>query len=569
MAGLAILGRTGTARLRPARDEIVMRVLLALLGLWLLTTVALPLWTLLSKSFQDFHGNHVGLANYVRYVSTPSLMASFWNSLSIAVVTTAIVIPLAFVYAYALTRSCMRWRGLVQALALIPILAPSLLAAIALIHLFGNQGFLKFLLFGGTIYGAMGIVAAQVFYCFPHALMILVTALSMADARLYEAASALGASRTRTFLTVTLPGAKYGVVSACFVVFTLVITDFGIAKVIGGRFNVLATDIYKQVVGQQNFEMGAVVGMVLLLPAMLAFAVDRWVAKRQVALLTARAVPYEPKPNAIRDRALFAFCALIAACILTLLGVAVWASFIQYWPWNTALTLRHYVFSNADASGWEAYWNSLQMSALVATFGTAAIGVGAWLVEKTKGAGILRGAVHLLAMIPLAVPGLVLGIAYIFFFNAPSNPLGFVYGTMAILVLNTIAHFYTVAHLTSLQALKQMDPEFESVSASLKVSVWRTFARVTLPVIAPAVLDVWIYLFVNAMTTVSAVIFLYSTNSKLASIAVVNMDEAGFTAAAAAMAVTIVATSAAVKLLHLALDALLARTTHAWRRRTK
>ena len=195
----------------------------------------------------------------------------------------------------------MRWKGLFQALALIPILAPSLLPAISLIYLFGNQGFLKELMFGGTIYGPVGIVISQVFYCFPHALMILVASLSMADARLYEAADALGASRTRVFFTVTLPGAKYGVISAGFVIFTLVITDFGIAKVIGGRFNVLATDIFKQVIGQQNFEMGAVVGFVLLLPAVFAFAADRIIQRRQVALLSARAVPLIPKPAPRRD----------------------------------------------------------------------------------------------------------------------------------------------------------------------------------------------------------------------------------------------------------------------------
>ena len=560
---------TGAARLRPARDELVMRGLLVLLGAWLFVAVALPLWTLLSKSFHDFNGNFVGLANYLRYVSTPSLLASFWNSLAIAVVTTAIVIPLAFVYAYALTRSCMRLKGLFQALALIPILAPSLLAAIALIYLFGNQGFLKFLLFGGTIYGATGIVVAQVFYCFPHALMILVTALSMADARLYEAASALGASRTRTFLTVTLPGAKYGVVSACFVVFTLVITDFGIAKVIGGRFNVLATDVYKQVVGQQNFEMGAVVGMVLLLPAVLAFVADRIVQRRQVAVLSARAVPLEPKPSAARDWILFAYCAVVAGLLLTILLVAAWGSLIKFWPYNLSLTLANYEFDKFDASGWGAYFNSLQLAAWTATIGTAVVFLGAYMVEKSRGFGAARGVVQLLAMLPLAVPGLVLGLAYIFFFNARWNPLGFLYATMGILVLNTVAHFYTVSHLTAATALKQLDAEFESVGASLKVPFWTTLWRVTIPVCSPAILDIFVYLFVNAMTTVSAVIFLYSTNSKLASIAVVNMDEAGFTAAAAAMAVTIVATSAVVKLLHLALDALLARTTHAWRRRTK
>ena len=141
--------------------------------------------------------------------------------------------------------------------------------------------------------------------------MILVAALSMADARLYEAADALGASKTRVFFTVTLPGAKYGVISAGFVIFTLVITDFGIAKVIGGQFNVLATDIYKQVIGQQNFEMGAVVGFVLLIPAVVAFTADRIIAAppggaalgaRRAARAQARAAARLAAVRVLRDR---------------------------------------------------------------------------------------------------------------------------------------------------------------------------------------------------------------------------------------------------------------------------
>ena len=108
------------------------------------------------------------------------------------------------------------------------------------------------------------------------------------------------------------------------------------------------------------------------------------------------------------------------------------------------------------------------------------------------------------------MPGLVLGLGYIFFFNNPANPFNFIYGTMAILVVCTVSHFYSVAHLTAVTALKQIDHEFETVSASLRVPFWRTFFRVTLPVCLPAVLDIAIYLFVNAMTTVSAVVFLYS-----------------------------------------------------------
>jgi iron(III) transport system permease protein len=564
---MATLVRPSVVRRTLSSDDIIMRIGLLLLAGWLTITVALPLWALLSKSFQNQAGEFVGLANYIRYFSTPALFQSVWNSLGVALISTAIVLPLAFIYAYALTRSCMPAKGLFQALSLVPILAPSLLPAISLIYLFGNQGLFKAWLFGESIYGPLGIVIAQVFYCFPHALMILMTALAMADGRLYEAADVLGASKVRVFFTVTLPSAKYGVISAGFVVFTLVITDFGIAKVIGGRFNVLATDVYKQVIGQQNFAMGAVVGMILLAPALLAFVADRVVQRRQMAVLSARAVPLIPKPSPGRDWGLFAYCVVVAGLLAGILGVAVWASFIMFWPYNLALTFKNYAFGNFDSSGWAPYWTSLQMAAWVAAIGTALVFAGAYLVEKCREFAIGRSIVQFLAMLPLAVPGLVLGLGYIFFFNAPRNPLNFLYATLAILVINSIAHFYTVVHLTAVTALKQIDAEFESVSASLRVPFYRTLMKVTVPICMPAILDIAVYLFVNAMTTVSAVIFLYSTDTKLASVAVVNMDEAGFTAAAAAMATMIVLTSAAVKLLQVVLNYALARHVQAWRRR--
>src|SRR5690606_23001729 len=155
-----------------------------------------------------------------------------------------------------------------------------------------------------------------------------------------------------------------------------------------------------------------------------------------------------------------------------------------------------------------------------AVIGTAIIFTGAYLIEKTQASPLMRGFAHFLAMMPVAVPGLVLGLGYIFFFNAPWNPLNFLYATLAILVINTVTHFYTVSHITCLTALKQIDREFEAVSASLKVPFWRTFRRVTVPICMPAILDVAVYMFVNALTTVSAVIFLYGAGTKLASISI-------------------------------------------------
>jgi iron(III) transport system permease protein len=238
---------------------------------------------------------------------------------------------------------------------------------------------------------------------------------------------------------------------------------------------------------------------------------------------------------------------------------------VTRWPYNLNLTWANYQFDHFDSEGWIAYFNSLRLAAWTAVVGTLVVFTGAFVMEKTRGFVWARNTTHLMAMLSMAVPGLVLGLSYIFFFNAPGHPLGFIYGTMTILVLNSIAHFYTVSHITAITALKQLDSEFESVSASLKVSVGRMFRRVTVPVCLPAVLDISIYLFVNAMTTVSAVIFLYGSNTKLAAVSIVHMDEAGFTAAAAAMAVVIVATSAIVKLLHSLLTRQLKKSTQAWR----
>lgn len=550
-----------------SRDDLIMGSVLAAIVAFLLLVIALPLGVLLSKSFQNSHGEFIGLANYVTYFSTPTLVASLWNSIWVALLTTAIVIPISFGYAYALSRTMMPAKGLFYAIALLPLFAPSLLSAISFIYIFGNQGFLKSWLMGGQIYGPAGIVMAQVFYCLPHAMLILATALSLADGRLYEAAEALGTSSFRVFRTVTIPGVKYGLVSAAFVVFTLVVTDFGIAKVIGGQFNVLATDAYKQVVGQQNFEMGAVVGLVLLAPAVLAFIVDRRIQGKQVALLSARAVPLQPKPHRANDLLALLYCLLVGGLVVGILGVAVWASFITYWPYNLTLSTKNYQFANFEPAGWDPYFNSLMMSGLAAVFGTAIVFIGAYLVEKGQTFRPLRTLAHLLAMLPMAVPGLVLGLGYVFFINARWNPLNIFYGTLVLLAVNSIAHFYTTAHITAVTALKQIDNEFEAVSASLKVPLWRTFFRVTLPICMPAVLDVAVYMFVNAMTTVSAVIFLYGAHTKLAAISIVHMDESGTTAAAAAMATIIVLTAIAAKLLHLAIDRLVFQRWQAWRKR--
>jgi len=542
--------RAPILRARLSRDDLIQGGGLLVMAAAFVVAIVIPLFSMFARSFQDADHNFIGLGNYVEYFSTPSLVVSVHHTITIGVVTTVIVVVLAFIYAYALTRSCMPFRGLFRAAALIPILAPSLLPAISLVYLFGNQGMIKELLLGESIYGPIGIVISLAFWIFPHAVIVLTTALSMADARLYEAAIALRASKVRTFFTVTLPAAKYGVMSACFVAFTYSITDFGAPKVIGGWYNVLSVDIYKQVVGQWNFEMGAAVSVVLLFPVALTFIADRIVQRRQVAQISARSVPYRPKPNRRFDLIMLAYCLTITFVLVGMLAVAGYASFIKFWPYNLSLALSNYKFDYMDGGGWDAYWNSIIMATATAFIGTLVVFTGAYLVEKSQRFGKLRSSLHFFAILPLAVPGMVLGLSYIFFFNNPINPLSFVYQTMIILVICTIVHYYTVPHLTAMTALKQLDAEFEAVSASLKVPFYKTFMRVTFPVCLPAIFDIWIYLFLNAMTTISAVVFLWGPQTHLASVAVLNMDDQGDIAPAAAMAMMIVYTSVAVRILH-------------------
>ncbi|HEX7560437.1 MAG TPA: putative 2-aminoethylphosphonate ABC transporter permease subunit, partial [Usitatibacter sp.] len=539
--------------------------LLILAGLALALFLLAPMVVILAKSVEDRAGEFVGLANFAQYFATPALLRSIWNSVWVSSLVTVLTLPLAFTFAYALTRSGIRWKTLLRNFALVPILAPSLLAAISFIFWFGNQGVLKPLMGEGQIYGAPGIVGSMVFATFPHALMILVTALSLTDARLYEAADSLGTSAARKFFTITVPGAKYGLISAAMVVFTYAISDFGIPKVIGGNFNMLATDIFKVVIGQQDFAKGAVVAIILLVPVAVTYGVDAYVQKRQSALLSARSVPYVPRRSRRFDWAMAAFCWTLALLMLAVLGMAIFASFVKLWPYNFSFSLDHYRLGLIDAGIFGAYLNSLHLAAWCATLGAAFIFATAYLLEKTRGLDAWRPFVRLMAVLPMGVPGMVLGLGYIFFFVPEGNPLHFIYGTMSILVLITVVHYYSSSHLTAVTALKQIDNEFEAVSASLRVPFWRTFFRVTVPVCLPAMLDISRYLFVNAMTTVSAVVFLYSPKTMLASVAIVNLDEAGDIGPAAAMASLIVVTSALVCGLYYFAQAWLDKRTQAWR----
>ena len=566
------LSTTPVAEATPAASRVrahwTDRLALALLGmaaLALLCFVLAPIVMILTKSVQNRDGSLAGLAHFRAYLESPALLRSVWNSLWVSALATALTVPLAFTFAYALTRSRIACKGMLRNLAMIPLLAPSLLAAISFIFWFGNQGLFKPYMGETQIYGPLGIVASMVFATFPHALMILITALSLTDARLYEAADALGTSTLRKFFTITVPGARYGLVSAAMVVFTYAISDFGIPKVIGGNFHMLATDVYKLVIGMQDFSQGAVVSLMLLVPVAVTYYIDAHVQRRQMALMSARSVPYVPRRSRRFDISMAVFCWIMAALMAAVMGMAIYASFVKLWPYNFSLSLDRYRVGLIEGGVVDSYFNSLRLAIACALLGPIFIFSTAYLLERTRGLDWLRGFVRLMAVLPMGVPGLVLGLGYIFFFVPAANPLNVIYQTLGILVLVTIVHYYASCHLTAVTALKQLDSEFEAVSASLKVPFYTTFLKVTVPACLPAILEISRYLFINAMTTVSAVVFLYGADTKLASVEIVNLDESGDIGPAAAMATLVVLTSAFACLLYYLLQRVLDAKTQAWR----
>jgi iron(III) transport system permease protein len=551
----------GTVRQRVDGERVAGYLLLTLFGAFLSVFLVWPMTQVLWRSLLDNDGRVIGLANYARYFRTPAIAVSITNSLTVSLIAMVLTVALAFVYAYALTRTRMPGRGVFRLVAMLPIFAPSLVSAIAFVYAFGNNGIVtRQTGVNIGIYGAKGIVLAEVFYCFPHAMLILVAALTAADARLYDAAAALGASRLKTFLTVTLPGVKYGLMSACFVVFTLVITDFGVPKVVGGKYSVMATEIYNQVIGQQNFTMGATVSVVLLVPAVLACVVDRVVQRRQYALVSSAARPLEPGRGRLAPALLFGYCALLAACVVGIYLVIVASSVVSRWPYNLTPTLKHYRFDSAG--GYTALLNSLGVATLTAIAGTVITFVGAYLVEKCRTR--VNTLLAMLALLPVSVPGMVLGLAYIFAFNAPGSLLNRLYGTLAILVISNLVHYFTVPFLTATTTLKQMDAEFESVSASLGVPFYRTFWRVTVPIALPSVVGISMYFFLNAMVTLSAVVFLVAPGTELAAVAVLLLDDAGESAQATAMSVLIIGLGLLVRVVYWALLRGVTRRTQAW-----
>lgn len=531
------------------KEKIFKMSFITLVIVFFTVILILPLITLFIKGFQNKDGLYIGFQNFIDYFNNPISASSLEHSFLVSMMTTIIVIILALFYAYGITRTGIKGKLILRAVALIPLFAPTMTHGIALIYLFGKQGLItRYLGIELPIYGFLGIVMAEIIYIFPILFLMFSLSLSSTDYRLYEVAELMGVSKVKKFFTITIPSIKYTLITGFFASFTLSFTDFGAPKVIGGNYNVLATDIFKQVIGQQNISMGSAIGILLIIPALIAFIIDLIVQKKNNALDN-RAVSYVVKKNSGRDFVYTLYNYTLMTVIVIFFGVILFASLVKTWPYDMSLSLRSYSFTLMGESIWKIFGNSILVSLLTALFGTAICFITAYFLEREKQFLIMRKIGYFLSILPNAVPGLTIGLAYIFFFNSTSNPLNFLYGTFGILIFANIIHFFANPFLTITAALKKLDSEYESIGEIMGISQYKVIGKVILPLSLGAILESFSYYFINSMITISAVVFLYTTKTRLISIGMINKSDSGDIAAAAAIAVLIILTNIIFKLI--------------------
>lgn len=551
------------------KDEIIKDILTLFILAFLIIIIIFPIGMLICKSFQNNSGEYVGLKNFYDYFTSRNMIISLKNTLFVSTVSSVISIVLAFIFAYGIQRTTIKFKEIFKYIGMLPLFAPTMMHGIALVYMFGRKGavttgfFDNFpsLAFDINLYGPVGIIIAEVLFIFPQVFLVLNIALSVTDYRLYEAADVLGTGNIRKFFTITLPNIKYGFISSFIVAFILTFTDFGAPKVVGGNYSVLATDVYIKVVGQNNMAMGAVVSIILLIPSVIAFIIDQKVQKKQSVVFNAKSKAYVPKKDKIRDAFYYIYMTIICLSIISVFVTIFVSAFSKLWPYDLSFSLKNFKFYDYNGGVFLFFKNSFILALLSGIAGTVLTFMSAYLTEKKEKKTIVDKMIYFLSIIPLALPGMVIGIAFIFFFNkttftipfidvAVTNPFHFLYKTIWIMVLANVIHFYSISFLTANTALKKLDKEFERVSLSIGIPWYKTFIHVTLPMCMDAVLEIFFYYFVNSMVTISALVFLYTSNLNLLAVAVVNLDDAGEIAKASAMSVVILGTNIVIKIIY-------------------
>jgi len=521
-------------------DSFVAGAMTAVTASILLFT-AWPVLHILAQAFQDQDGAARPLLAFARLAEAKiwglacltggGNCGVAWNTLFLALACGAGSTALGLAFALIVTRTAVRFRRTLRVLTVLPIITPPFVIGLALILVFGRSGLVNQLLdwsFGVQptrwIYGLPGLLLAQLFAFTPVAFLVLIGVVEGVSPTLEEASQTLRADRWATFSTVSLPLMLPGLANAFLVGFIESIADFGNPIVLGGDYGVLSTEIYFAVVGAQlDYGRAAALALLLLGFALAAFFLQRRiVGGRSYATISGKGDAGLPTPLPRGVRRAAQWIALPWAAFTALLYAFVFAGgFVKVWGRDYTPTLAHYAKAFSierspsgliwSGAAWNSFWTTVELAAVAAPL-TAALGlVAAWLMVRQRFAG--RGLLEFAAMLSFAVPGTVIGVAYVFAFNVP--PLE-ITGSALIIVLCFVFRNMPVGLRAGMAAMSQIDRSLDEASATLRGRALQTLYFVVAPLLRPAIVGALIYGFVRAVTTVSAVVFLVTAEYDLA-----------------------------------------------------
>ena len=544
MANTSGAGGKSAARLKKRnetkmilRQPVLMLAVLASIAL-LVLFVIYPLGKVLLFSLTDEAGNF-SLSPLLSLFSTPRYLATFGRTMLLGVVVAVIATFIGYIFAFTITRTNVPCKGFLKTIATLPILSPPFILSLSIIFLFGKQGLITNSLLHITdndVYGMGSLVVVQVISFFPIAYMTLSGILSSIDASVEDAACNMGASRWHTFWTVTVPLSLPGIISGCLLVFIQSLEDFSNPATIGGDFTTLSVEVYQIINGTYDMRKGSVLALLMLAPAMVAFLLNKyWVNKKSFVTVTGKPTQARKMMDEPHIKwPLFTFCMLVAAVIILFYGTVVFGSFVQTWGYNYTLTLSQY--QKALQQGWDSLRNSMVLGLVAALLGGLLGMVIAYITAKRNYYG--KRFIEVSSVLMFAVPGTVLGIAYILAFN--TGPLVLT-GTAAILVIVFVFRNMPVAIESGTTTLLQIDNSIEEASTILGAGSGYSFRRITLPMLRNAFFSGIVYSFVKAITAVSAVIFLVSPKWNLVTSKIYTLfDQAKYSQAAAFVTMMVV-----------------------------
>lgn len=489
---------------KSSQKEKEIKVIFSIIVVYFIAFLALPIATLLFKSFQS--GAGIGIANYLEIVSDESFRGALKNSFVVSSVSALITTIIAFVLSYTVncTNINEKIKNIISSVAVLTMLLPTITYGFAIIYSFGKKGLITklmgFQLF--DIYGFKGLLLGYCIYTLPIAFMLINNTFKYIDKKFFIVSKLMGDNSLKTFY-ITIFRPLIGTLAASFIQsFFLSFTDFGIPASVGGKYNVVATALYNQMLGAiPNFNKGAVVAMIMLLPSIVSIIILTYLERFNFRYNKISTI--EIRKNIVRDTILGLFSVITIVSVLSIFAVIFVVPFVKEWPYNTTFSLYNIqkILSTSDLLN--VYINSLIVAFTTALLGTFIAYGAALATSRSNISQKSKSVIEAIALTTNTIPGMVIGIAYLLLFSGSS-----LQNTFIIIIICNIVHYFSTPYLMMKTSLSKMNSSWETTAMLMGDSWFKTIIRVVTPNLSSTILEVFSYYFTNAMVTISAVIFI-------------------------------------------------------------